>query len=278
MRQPAVPFRRGEFLLVVLAISASQVVRAWLAIEWREDGISATTATNLASLASYPVLVLLLLPVVWRHRHLLARAFRPADLTWRLLVVAVATGVLARIGYWAWLVSGIALGGQTMPDDAPFQPWPVFVFECPPAWLIGLGLLTVGVLTPLTEEISHRGLIQSTVIHRGKWTAIFVSAMVFTLFHRPDTYSFVLVMGFLLGLQYANTGSLWFSLVTHITYNCLIQFDWICLRGQWRPDPGGDDMQTVGTVAAATFALSLGACFWLAGERRAGALTSPRPG
>ena len=41
----------------------------------------------------------------------------------------------------------------------------------------------------------------------------------------------VFLMGVVLGTQFWNTRTLWTTIVTHATYNGLVQFDWRCLTG-----------------------------------------------
>jgi len=88
---------------------------------------------------------------------------------------------------------------------------------------IGFGLM---VIVAFYEELVFRGYILNNLLDSlGKWPALLVSALMFTIAHivNPD-FSIVgavniLLAGILLGLNYVYTKNLWFSIMLHFTWN-----------------------------------------------------------
>ena len=91
---------------------------------------------------------------------------------------------------------------------------------------LALGLLTVAVLAPLTEEVYFRGIVLGWVRrHWGMAWAVGLSSLVFGVMHlkwltQGGTGGMVatmelVAMGLLLALVAVRTGSLWASVVTH---------------------------------------------------------------
>jgi hypothetical protein len=91
---------------------------------------------------------------------------------------------------------------------------------------LALGLFTVAILAPLTEEIYFRGIVMGWIRrHWGMVWAIGLSSLVFALLHlkwlTPGGTGGLVVtaelvaMGVLLALVAARTGSLWASFITH---------------------------------------------------------------
>ena len=170
----------------------------------------------------------------------------------------------------------IALG-ITVNDDAEAIAEPAFAWVCPPLSALALGLFVMAIVVPLMEETVHRGLLLSAFIRRGPMTAILVSALIFTVLHPPTSYGFVFFMGLVLGAQFWLTGSLWVTVVTHATYNGLIQFDWRCLQGQWNPPPESLPLAMPAVMALAAVAGSLLLIGGLLRLQQAGAASAPAP-
>lgn len=249
---------RTHVIAVLVALTAALIARAVLQVEFREAGIQRQFAADLSYLVVPPILVLLLFPVLNASRNPLRERFSTSHVDGRILFSAVALGALLRLAWWCHVVVGVSLGLYRN-NDPNLVNGLTFGFQCPPGYVLATGVLVMTLLVPITEEIVHRGLVQ-TYLHRfGARIAISGSAATFAVFHPPGTWAFVFVAGVVFGTQYWLTRSLWPSIVTHATINGLILMDWRCLHGQWNP-PASDLPYT---AAAAMAAILLAICGWL---------------
>jgi membrane protease YdiL (CAAX protease family) len=274
MRPPALrlPFR--QLLVIVLALLFALIVQAWLSRFLHAHGYEALQAHYLAYLVVPPILLLMLAPVLHEHRDFLQRLFSPRGFTLKIAFAAIALGVASRLVWWAQLAARVSLG-ISVNEDPQAIVGPAFSWACPPFPSLLLGLVVMAVLIPLMEETIHRGLLQSAFVHKGPLPAILFSAAVFTVFHPPSSYWFVFLMGVMLGVQFWLTRTLWATILTHATYNGLIQFDWRCLQGQWNPPPESLPLMVPGIVALAALAGALLLVILLLRIQRAGARTAP---
>ena len=83
-------------------------------------------------------------------------------------------------------------------------------------------------------------------------------------------------MGIVFGLQYWMTRNLWASVITHATYNGLIQLDWRCLQGTWNPTPEQLPTLGPGSIAIGTLLVASVVVIWLLACKSAGAPSTPR--
>lgn len=266
---------RTTLVAVVIATFAALVARAWLEVQLVQAGMQSLVAADLSYLVVPPILVLLLFPLWRTEKNFLSSQFSRKNLTWRLVLTAVAIGVLIRLMWWSQLIAGVSFGIYAHSDpDAIVGP--VFSFQCASPSVVFLGFIVMAVLVPLIEEIVHRGYVQTALRHRGFAIAIAISSMVFALFHPFESWSYVFLIGIVLGTQYWFTRSLWSSLITHATINGLIQIDWRCLSGQWNPRP--DDLPILLPGLTAIFVLvgSLLLLFLLLHRMATEARISPR--
>lgn len=84
-------------------------------------------------------------------------------------------------------------------------------------------LLQICILAPILEEILMRGfLLGGLSLRYGKTTGLFLSSILFALLHfnMVQTLS-AFVCGFVLGLLYLNTNSLFCCILAHTGYNLL---------------------------------------------------------
>ena len=274
MQPPALRIPLRQFLAIVLALVFALAARAWLTRVLLGHGYEDPGARYLAYLVVPPVLLVMLAPVLVRHRTFLCGLFSPYPLTLRLALAAAALGIAARVVWWSQLVARVSLGAVASGEPGA-AVGPVFSWSCPPLPSLALGLLVMAMLVPLVEETLHRGLLQSALAQRGTLLAIPVSAAIFTVFHPPSSYGFVFFMGLVLGVQFRVTGSLWPTMITHATYNGLIQFDWRCLQGRWNPP--ADSVPLLWPAAGALLA-GVAACLLVAAllqYQRAGAARAP---
>lgn len=269
-----IPFR--QLLVIILALLFALIVQAWLSRTLLAQGYEKLQAHYLAYLSVPPMLLLMLAPVLSEHRNFLAQLFRRSALTMRLALAAVALGVTMRAIWWSQLVARISLG-ITVNDDPQAIVGPVYSWACPPLPGLLLGMLVMAVLIPVMEETIHRGVFQSAFANRGPVSAILVSSSVFTVFHPPSSFVWVFIMGLVMGAQFWLTGALWASVITHATYNGLIQLDWRCLQGQWNPPPDSLPQLLPGVIALAVLAVTSLMAIMLLRWQRAGALGTPAP-
>lgn len=134
---------------------------------------------------------------------------------------------------WLWglgagagglLVSGVltvatdALG-HSLDDQGIVQD----VRDAPPGLAAALLVLVVGV-APLLEELVFRGYFQAAFGERlGKTTGIAVTAVIFGLFHLADPWVVlpVILLGLMLGVARARTGSVWPGVLGHVLNNAV---------------------------------------------------------
>jgi membrane protease YdiL (CAAX protease family) len=267
------PYR--QLLAVVLTLTFALFVQAALAQALAAQGYERLDAYYLAYLAVPPLLLLLLAPVLIRHRDFVMRLFSRHAVTQRTVIAAAALGVTMRLLWWSQLIAGISFGVTV--DEQATIAGPIIGWACPPFGSLLLGLLVMTMLVPLVEETLHRGLIQSAFVHKGPVLAVLVSASVFTAFHPPSSYAFVFLLGLVLGVQFWLSGSLWATTITHATYNGLVQLDWRCLRGQWNPPPESLPQVLPGLLALAALLLATLASLALLRCHKAGAHCAPAP-
>lgn len=90
---------------------------------------------------------------------------------------------------------------------------------------LGWLFLTVGVLTPLAEELFFRGALMGWMMLRGfpRWSVILLPALLFTVMHlNPVGMLPIFFLALLLGYLRWATGSLWPSVALHICNNLLV--------------------------------------------------------
>jgi membrane protease YdiL (CAAX protease family) len=270
-----IPIR--HLLLIILAQVLALFTQAWLSQALLAQGYGELDALYLAYLAVPPILLITLAPVLLRHRAFLLRLFSMHRISVRLALAAVVLGIVARIAWWAQMTARVSLG-IAVNEDPQAIAGPAFSWACPPLPSLMLGFLVMAVVIPIIEETLHRGVLQSAFVHKGPLPAILISALVFTVFHPPASYWFVFFMGIVLGVQFWVTGSLWLTMITHATFNGLIQFDWRCLQGQWNPPPESLPQIVPAAISLAVLAgalvliAALLRCQW-AGTRTAPATT-----
>ncbi len=87
---------------------------------------------------------------------------------------------------------------------------------------IVLQFLTVAVVPGFCEEFLFRGIILPACRPFGRFRAILISALLFSLMHQnAEQIFYAFVAGILLGLVYERTGSLWACVVLHMLNNAV---------------------------------------------------------
>ncbi len=87
-----------------------------------------------------------------------------------------------------------------------------------PAWLI---FVTVGIVAPLAEEFIFRGLLFCRMKDWMKpWLAIILSGLLFGAYHgNVVQFIYAFFMGMIFAIIYHKTGTLWTTVVAHMTAN-----------------------------------------------------------
>lgn len=262
-------------IAVMAAMTAAFVGRSWLQVELLVDGMPKHHAADLSYLVVPPILLLLLFPILREHKTLIAGLFEYRGLTPRRVLGAVAIGVLLRLSSWCILIAGVSFGIYSSP--APIATaGPAFSFDCDTPQFVALGIAVMAVIVPVIEEVTHRGLIQSWLMHRGPVIAIASSAFLFMLFHRPSSWAIAFLAGLVLGTQFWRTRTVWISLITHSTVNFLIQIDWRCLQVRWNPSPSSLPLWSVGMACMLVLAVALISILCLLRQLSTGAQYTPR--
>ena len=87
-----------------------------------------------------------------------------------------------------------------------------------------LNLFFVAVLAGVGEELLFRGLIQRILVRKyGRWTGIIIAAILFSAMHM-QFYGFFprFLLGVVLGILFAYSGSLWVAILAHFFYDALL--------------------------------------------------------
>ena len=229
---------------------AALFARSWLQLELLQDGLPKDYAADLSYLVVPPILLVLLFPVLRQDKAFLLEQFRPSMLSPSIILRAVAVGVLIRVLWWSMTIAGVAFGIFRNDDPSAIEG-PLFSFQCAAAQVALISFLVMAVMVPIIEEVTHRAYVQSSLRRFGPVIAIAVSATVFAIFHPPSGWSFTFGAGVVFGIQYWNSRSLWPSLISHATVNCLIQVDWRCLHGIWNPPISELPLWRIGIPATA---------------------------
>lgn len=144
--------------------------------------------------------------------------FVPLPPGWGIRAVAIALISFPLVGGVSWLQQQITGQSFQNPQLEILSP-PVF------SWWAYLGTLFIaGVLAPLAEEITFRGLLFRWLDERYGFTiGIVVSAFAFSILHGiPGLIPAIMVLGAVLAWTYARTGSIWVPIIVHGTYNAIV--------------------------------------------------------
>ena len=260
MNPPSPP--RIHVVGILLATVLALLARAWLQVQLVENGVPRLRAADLSYIAALPIFMLLVFPVAKKDKFFIARQFHAADISLRIILIAIIVGLLFRVAWWSQLVARISFG-LTSGDGAIATAGPTFAYQCPPLGVIGLGVLVSAVLIPIIEEIVHRGYVLSALKSRGPVIAILLSTIVFMILHRLADWDFTFVAGAMLGTMYWLTGSLWAPVITHGVINLTPQLTWRCMTLQWNPSTDSLPLLGPGLVSLTILATSAAGIAWL---------------
>ena len=255
--------KKTHVAAALLALVAALLCRAWLQVTLESTGVQRAVAADLSYFVVPPILGVLLLPVLRADRGLIRSLLGYKRVTLRVILAAIAIGLLLRVAWWAQLLARISFGWQSSSDPQAIAG-PVANFACPPTGPMIAGIVVAVVLIPPIEELVHRGYVQTRFHPRGPLLAITVSTLLFVIFHHPSGWGLALVGGAVLGTMYWASRSLWPSIVTHSVANLEPQITWRCLNLHWNPVPDTLPLWSVGIPATLVFCLSAGLAAWLA--------------
>jgi membrane protease YdiL (CAAX protease family) len=111
-----------------------------------------------------------------------------------------------------------------------FQPEPPAILktvqETRQFWVLGLALLQAGILAPLGEELTYRGILMVSLMKSlGAGGAILASALLFGLAHigaQPQAVLPLFLLGLVLGYAAYRTRSLLAPVVAHALFNSVM--------------------------------------------------------
>lgn len=266
------PVSRRNLIAVVVVLVAALILRSALRLHLQQNSMASALAADLSYLIVPPIIALLI-ALLWRtDRDFLVDQFRCSGINTRLVLQAVAIGVLLRTIWWSQLIAGVSFGWYRSNVAAG----PSFSFDCGPAMIVLLGIVVMVLCVPIIEELLHRAYVQTYFYSHGVLVAILISSCFFAVLHRFDTWAIALFAGIVLGIQYWATASLWPSLISHMTYNGLTQIDWRCLSGRWTPQGSDLPVLVPGVTATTILLASVGTLTWLLWRLAAGATHPPR--
>jgi len=228
----------------------------------QDAGVEQLSASDLSYIVVLPILLLLLFPLLIKDRHFLKNLFRFNGTTAGIILAALAIGLLFRVAWWSQLIVRISFGLQTSDNPAAIEG-PVIHYQCPTPTLMLFGIVVYSILIPVTEEIIHRGYVQTFLHARGPWIAVAISALIFAVFHRFSGMQFALAGGIVLGIMYWLAGSLWPPLVTHAVVNLTPLFTWRCMNLSWNPSIDSLPLWMPGISAIIVFLVSTALLLWL---------------
>lgn len=199
--------------LAVAAITAVVLyIGGGLGLYLLELPAAASGVAQFALSAAVPVLAFVA-AVLTRRRSLSAFGFRRVAPRWLLL--AALLGLVA-MGL-ASLLSIFVLD-PLFPDDNTQADYDTAA-TAGIAFFLGT-LAMGGVIEPFGEELLFRGVLASFLKRWGPWVMIIGSTLVFALAHGINVVFFSAVfMSVVSTYLYWRTGSIWTSVIVHITYN-----------------------------------------------------------
>lgn len=223
--------------------------RSWFQLFLQDAGYELRLASDLSFFLLLPVVAVLMWPIIRANVVPMRRWFRPPESWWRLIAYSVLFGILLRLIYWAYHTAGAAFGWLFRESSAVI-PIPQFYFSCPEAPVLVLSILVSVILTPIFEELIHRGYILHALLPRGNLPAILLSAVFFGVMHRPGSIVVAFLVGLPLAILAINLRALWGPIIIHATYNFAVIFDWSCLHPNWNPAETSPQLLVVGGVSA----------------------------
>ena len=206
---------------IVLFQVCALFARSYYQLQLLADGVPKLTAKDVSYLLVPLILLVLSYPILRDHRRYLRSLFNLHDFSIRTVIRGVLTGTLI---YFAFSYSYLAIHALQQQLGQPIflheeQSW---LRHCNPATSLAFGLGIGALLTPLIEEVFHRGLILPGLLRFGTVKAVIIGAVLFAIFHRPEGLVTAFVFGLYAGVQFLRAGHLLLPTVTHGSYNFIV--------------------------------------------------------
>jgi len=98
-----------------------------------------------------------------------------------------------------------------------------------------IGILIVGVLPGMCEEVSNRGVLMRGIMSKlGAWRAVLLSSLIFGLMHLNIVqFFYAMVLGILIALAVLATRSLWTGVIIHFMNNAMSVFFSFAQSNDW---------------------------------------------
>ncbi|MDE7412859.1 MAG: CPBP family intramembrane metalloprotease [Muribaculaceae bacterium] len=203
--------------------------------------------TKAFSVAALQSIIIFILPALAYTHFFSGRAFQSLTLTkapkWKsilgvLLIFIIGFPFLNQIIFWNETInlpesmSGLEEALRKMEDNAA-DATKLLLSSTSYGGLIA-GILIVGILTGIAEELFFRGCMQKAFIKSGinAHVAIWITAIIFSGMHF-QFFGFVprMLLGALFGYLFWWTGSLWVSIIAHSINNIIVVVDsWLMQR------------------------------------------------
>jgi membrane protease YdiL (CAAX protease family) len=270
------PGIRVSILAIMIFQICALFARSILDLTLVRKGIDRSVSNDLSYLVVPPILALLLCPYLRQHKDALLGLLRVSHLTFRVAAFSIVLGLLMRLTYWA-LLTVLMWTGLVGNDDPDAIVGPILGFGCPPLPVLMFSLVTMSLLVPIVEEVVNRGLLLHALLNRGTIAAVIISALLFTLMHKPGSYAVAFTIGLFLAVQALNSRALWAPLLTHGAYNFAATIHWDCFQIVWNPPVLDQTLATAAYVAAPVALTGVLLCCWLVSKRAIGARTPRLP-
>jgi len=260
---------RVSIRLILLFQVSALFLRSAMEAYVTRSGMDSTAAKYTGASLGIVALVIFLAPLFCENWSRLRRQFARPPSWLRLAASSVTLGLLL------WAINSQTLLVFSALDwlgnaDQSHAAVPVYRLTCANAMILLLAIPVMSVLTPVVEEICSRGLILQSLLPKGRWRAVFISSVLFAILHQPETYPAAFLFGLFAAVQALNWRSLWGPIITHGTFNLLVEIDRACIDAFWLP--GRIQWETGGVLqgAFAIFVLCLIGSCWLVSASRLG--------
>ncbi|MGI9205404.1 MAG: CPBP family intramembrane glutamic endopeptidase [Woeseiaceae bacterium] len=232
--QSTAPRIRVSIAVILLFQVSALFLRSILEVQLVRNGFNPVAAKYIGALLGLFALGIFLAPVIRSLWPALMLQFLHSGRWFRLVIASVTLGTsLWIINAQVMLLLGVPDGFTTA--DQTQQATAVFQFECAAGMMLLLAVPVMSLATPVIEEICSRGLILQTLLPQGRIRAILISSILFSLLHKPEAYATAFLFGLFVAVQALNWRSLWGPIITHGTFNLLVELDRACMTAYWLP-------------------------------------------
>ena len=252
MGKAELPSIRISISLIMLFQVSALIIRELARLEMTGAEQEPAIAQHASALFGFAALGIFMWPLLRGHWMNVRNLFHQPRSWPQLIICSVAIGLLFRLANWTKMIASIAFGFQG-PAESLMATGPVFWWACPPASSLVLGVVVMAGLTPLVEELIHRGLILCALFERHRVVAVLVSAISFSALHSFNDVLLAFAFGIVAAIQMINYRTLWACLLAHMTFNLMITFDWDCLHGIWIPESASPTLGVISTGLTIAF-------------------------